>query len=172
VVERANVINLNDPRWTVLKGGYRLLYDPRPALEQLRVDTQRAAAWKTLWNELHHQGDVGDASYAAVPFLVRQNRRPSDDRWNLFALVATIELCRDSPRNPWMPDWITDDYNHALNSLAELASSEILHTTESLETRGMLAVLAIQSGLRAHARNLLLYNDEELQVHESEIDKR
>jgi hypothetical protein len=154
-----------------LTGGYRQPFDPRPALTRMREGSQLEETWKTLWNELHHQGDVGDASYAAVPFLVRFNRRLSDDRWNLFALVATIELCRDNPKNPPIPAWIEDDYGNSLKSLAEVASTEALRPTESLEARAMLSVLAIQAGLRAHARNLLLYSDAELQDRESRLDK-
>lgn len=56
-----------------MEGGYRLPYDPRPALDRLAtVDV--AAAWAELWQELYHQGDVGEASYAAVPELVRLHR--------------------------------------------------------------------------------------------------
>jgi len=48
--------------------------------------------WEELWNELHHQGDVGDASFASVPFLVRSYRQRDVINWNTYALVAIIEL--------------------------------------------------------------------------------
>jgi hypothetical protein len=63
-------MDLNDPRWKSMEGGYRPHYDPRPALETLSQDPGSAAAWDELLNELHHQGDVGHASYAALPVLV------------------------------------------------------------------------------------------------------
>jgi ParB-like chromosome segregation protein Spo0J len=60
--------------------------------------------WEELWNELHHQGDIGEASYAALPQLVHicQTRKLID--WNLFALAATIEVCRRRPPNPPVPE--------------------------------------------------------------------
>jgi hypothetical protein len=33
----------------------------------LQSNTDSSKAWDELWNELHHQRDVGEASYAAVP---------------------------------------------------------------------------------------------------------
>jgi len=56
--------------WGELNDGYGAPYDPRPAIAKLRAEPLDQAAWGELWNELHHQGDVGAASYAAVPLLV------------------------------------------------------------------------------------------------------
>jgi hypothetical protein len=53
-----------------------------------------------MWEELHHQGDVGDASYAAVPELVRIHRDGRAADWNLYAMVAIIELARTESQNP------------------------------------------------------------------------
>jgi hypothetical protein len=64
------MLALDDDHWQRMLGGYRVPIDPRPAFAKLRTDVADADAWKWLWNELHHQGDVGEASYAAVPILV------------------------------------------------------------------------------------------------------
>lgn len=40
-----------------LMGGYRVPYDPKPALERLASD--RCAALDGLWEKLYHQGNVG-----------------------------------------------------------------------------------------------------------------
>ena len=53
----------DDDRWHKLRGGYKVEYDPRPALKRLISKTEIEAAWHELWEELHHQGDVGEASY-------------------------------------------------------------------------------------------------------------
>lgn len=63
------MISFDDPRWDDLEGGYRIEYDPRPALLTLEDSPDDPDAWAELWEELHHQGDVGEASYAAVPYL-------------------------------------------------------------------------------------------------------
>ena len=75
-------MDLNDARWSELKGGYRIAYDPPPALAKLERDAGDAEAWEELWNELHHQGDVGEASYASVPELVRIHREHEGRGWN------------------------------------------------------------------------------------------
>jgi hypothetical protein len=61
---------LTDSKWSTLAGGYRLPYDPRPAISKLAVNLDVANAWEELWDNLHHQGDVGEASYAAVSAFV------------------------------------------------------------------------------------------------------
>jgi len=63
-------MRLTDARWSMLAGGYRIPYDPRPALSKLAANFADKSAWDELWNELHHQGNVGEASYAAVTALV------------------------------------------------------------------------------------------------------
>jgi len=60
------MLSFDDPRWRQLRGGYGSPYDPRKALLSLERGTDVLAAWSELWEELHHQGDVGEASYAAV----------------------------------------------------------------------------------------------------------
>lgn len=47
--------------WGELEGGYRQRYDPRPAFAAL---ADGHGDWDELWQELHHQGDVGVASYS------------------------------------------------------------------------------------------------------------
>lgn len=73
-------------------GGYRTVFNPRHLLHNLESNVQVKEAWHELWGELHHQGDVGDASYAAVPQLVRIHGERKLDDWNTYALVAVIEL--------------------------------------------------------------------------------
>ncbi|MEG0881483.1 MAG: hypothetical protein RSH52_09485, partial [Janthinobacterium sp.] len=60
-------LSLDDPLWTTLEGGYRMPYDVAKALKAMQAGDD---VWHELWEELHHQGDVGVASYAAVPQLV------------------------------------------------------------------------------------------------------
>jgi hypothetical protein len=62
------MLPLFDAKWAKLTGGYRVPYDPSAALSRLE---QGQDVWPELWNELHHQGDVGEDSDAAVPHLVR-----------------------------------------------------------------------------------------------------
>jgi hypothetical protein len=92
------VLSLSDKRWESLKGGYRVLYDPRPVLARLEAKYDTKKIWRELWENLHHQGEVGDASYAAVPYLVEAYRKAGDLDWNIYAMVSTIELARAEPK--------------------------------------------------------------------------
>jgi hypothetical protein len=93
------MLSFDDDRWNHLAGGYKMPFDPRPSLRKLESRQDTPSAWKELWEELHHQGDVGDASYAAIPELVRIHRNGRAADWNLYAMVAIIELARSESQN-------------------------------------------------------------------------
>jgi hypothetical protein len=76
------MLPLEDPHWESMCGGYRIPYDARPALRALLAGDEQDPIWEELWEALHHQGDVGDASYAAVPWLVETQKVRGDLNWN------------------------------------------------------------------------------------------
>jgi hypothetical protein len=81
------MLSLTDPIWHELEGGYRVPYDASKALARME---RGKSVWDEFWNELHHQGDVGVASYAAIPQLVRSNGRSSKQiRTPLCPVVAS-----------------------------------------------------------------------------------
>ena len=86
-----------------LESGYRILYDPWPVLE--RISSDRSGAMSELWENLYHQGNVGSASYAAVPKLVKAGE---------LALVAAIEVARHDKNNPSIPQELESQYQEAL----------------------------------------------------------
>jgi hypothetical protein len=156
------MLSLDDDRWQFLQGGYRVAFDPRPLLAKLASNIDIKVAWHELWEELHHQGDVGEASYAAVPYLVRIYRDRGAGEWDIYAIVAVIELARDAGHNPEVPSWLEKDYFSAIRELAELGAAELLNTTDSDASRAILSILAIAKSARTHARLLLNYSEEEL----------
>ena len=137
---------LTDPKWSRLAGGYRVAYDPRPALSKLAADVEVASAWEELWNNLHHQGDVGEASYATVTALADLYSNDNLPDWNLFALTATIEVERHRKGNPPLPEWLSDDYQLAWHKLEELTVTTLRKSTDSETLQSLLAVLAIARG--------------------------
>jgi hypothetical protein len=156
------VLNLDDERWKDLSGGYRTKFDARSWLRKLESNTHFKEAWHELWEQLHHQGDVGEASYAAVPHIVRIHRLRGEDDWNTYALVAVIELARGRGKNPEVPEWLKADYFKAIQQLAETGTVELMRSKDAEEIRAILSILAIAKGARTHARLLLEYSDEEL----------
>ncbi len=143
-------------------GGYKVPFDPRPALLKLENQQDTVTAWKELWEELHHQGDVGDASYAAVPELVRIHRTVSAADWNLYAMVAIIELSRTESQNPEVPDWLHADYHLSIQELGQMGTKAILSAEDSETKRAILSVIAIAKGLRTHGKFLVSYSEDEL----------
>jgi hypothetical protein len=156
------MLSLDDNRWSSLTGGYRMKCDPRPLLVQLESEQTREAAWHELWEELHHQGDVGEASYASVPHLVRIHRTNAIVDWNTYAIVGIIELARGKGNNPKVLGWLEEDYFRAIRELAEIGAAEISRTEEPEAVRAILGVIAIAKGLRTHGRFLVEYSEDEL----------
>jgi hypothetical protein len=156
------MLSFDDERWNHLTGGYKTPFDPRPCLQKIERREDAAAAWQELWEELHHQGDVGDASYAAVPELVRIHRSESAADWNPYALVAIIELARTESKNPEVPDWLQKDYFGSIQELARMGTKDVLSADEPETKRAILGVIAIAAGLRTHGKFLVEYSEDEL----------
>jgi hypothetical protein len=156
------MLSFDDERWNHLTGGYKTRFDPRPSLRKLESQQDTATVWKELWEELHHQGDVGDASYAAVPELVRIHGSGSTADWNVYAMVATIELARTESHNPELPDWLQEDYRRSIQELAQRGAKAISWVEEPEATRAILSVIAIARGLRMHGKFLVAYSEDEL----------
>src|SRR5271170_4462403 len=131
--------NMEDDRWTALQGGYRMPFDPRPLLKQLEVSPNAADVWSRLSEELYHQGDVGEASYAAIPQIVRICLSKEVFPWQLFALVAYIDLARTASNNPPLPDWLEGSYTRAIEALAMRSLQTIRDATTSEEVQGILS---------------------------------
>lgn len=161
------MLNLDDGRWNDLEGGYRMKFDPRPLLHKLQTGENVGDTWHELWEELHHQGDVGEASYAAVPHLVRIHRQRNAPDWNTYAIVATIELARGQGNNPAVPDWLEEEYFHAIQELATSGVAQLPQADSLDDVRAILSILAISKGARIYGRLLLNYSEEELLEFES-----
>ena len=156
------MLNFDDERWSQLEAGYRIVFDVRPLLLKLNSGRDTPEVWKELWNELHHQGDVGAASYAAVPHLVKIHKERGIVDWNTYAIVAVIELARTESNNPDVPNWLNDSYFQAVNDLARIGTAEIFKTSDTETVRSILSLLAIAKDLRIHGQFVLDYSEDEL----------
>lgn len=137
-------------------------FDPRPWIERLASGTENDLVWHEFWEELHHQGDVGEASYATVPYLVRIYRQLGIFDGNPYAIVACIDLCRTERNNPPVPEWLKDEYFPAIHELADYGLSQWKQAQTPEDVRGILGVLALSKDLRVHAKFLFNYSDNEL----------
>ena len=141
------MLALDDPRWRTLAGGYREPYDPTVALHRLAARWDDPAAWEELWEELHHQGDVGEASYAAVVPLAEIAAAQPHRGWQCYGLAATIESQRHARQNPALPDWLAADYGRAWRTLLDLALNDLRTTDDATVVQSALACIALAKGL-------------------------
>ena len=106
---------LNDPRWQSYSGGYKVPYDASKALRRLSNEGPSDDLWDEFWQELYHQGSIGPASYAAIPHLLEWVKQSQKLYWQVFSLVATIELARKNNEAP--PPELEASYFQAIKDI-------------------------------------------------------
>ena len=113
---------------------------------QLSALTQLVLRKSQLWQELHHQGDVGEASYAAVPHLVRIAKLLPRRDWNFYGLVSTIEVERHRKSNPRIPQWLVPAYKEAMRGTLELALGDLRGSVDRPTLQSILGAIALAKG--------------------------
>lgn len=143
------VLSLDDPKWKKLDGGYKgTSYDASVALRQLQQATtlqQAMPIYKELWDELHHQGDIGLASLYAVPYLVSIAKEKGLVDWNILGLVTLIEVQRVNTHMP-IPTKFKSDYNTAIQDLSNLATSVMTQGWSIELASSALAAISVSTG--------------------------
>jgi hypothetical protein len=120
------------------------------------------SAWDELWNELHHQGDVGLASYAAVPHLVQIHGERDVPDWQTYALAGTIDICRTRGHNPALPAWLEESYKSAWVDIVSLASRDLPRAGDETTVSSILGAVALAKGARLLGEIILNYTGDEL----------
>ncbi len=116
------MLSLNDPCWQDFTGGYKMPYDASILLRRLEntlSDEDSAQILDELFDELHHQGDVGTASYLAVPHLVRIGLEKHSSDWRFTGLIALIEIQRHESQIT-IPQQYEAEYFNALQQIEKL----------------------------------------------------
>ncbi len=143
------MITLDDNLWKELKGGHQMTFDvsvPLKRLEATKDKKEIENIYRELWNELHHQGNVGLASYMAVPQMVRIAKERNLFNWNVLALCATIEQQRHLGQNPTLPMLYEDYYQNGLTELKKFVVDNIRPIKDEITFRSALSVLAACNG--------------------------
>lgn len=156
------MLALDDPKWKQLHGGYRIPYDASDAFRRLE---QGGDVWNEVWENLHHQGDVGEASYAAVPHLVRITSKSPQRDWNPFSLISTIEIERHRKSNPPLPGWLVDDYKIAWSDLLHVAINGLRKANDPLAIRPILGAIALAKGELKLGAMISFLDESELDEH-------
>jgi len=142
-------MTLEDQIWKELEGGYRTEYDasiPLKKLEEATTREQIDEIFEELWNELHHQGDVGLASYLAVPQLVRIAEKKKLFDWNVLGICAVIEQQRHLGSNPTLPKEYKEYYSAGLSRLKQFVIENMSKEMDETTFRMACSALATASG--------------------------
>jgi hypothetical protein len=142
-------MELTDNIWKTLEGGYKIPFDASIPLRQLELtnDTEKIKKiWDELWNELHHQGDVGLASYLSLPQMVRIGKLNELYDWNLLGLCCVIEQQRHLGNNPTLPAEFSDYYNKGLADLKHFVLNNLNKKLDNTTYTLSLATLATCNG--------------------------
>ena len=144
------MIPLNDIRWTTFGDALGTRFECGQMLRQLLVSGASDEIWDLCWNHLVYQDDIGEVSYAAVPYLARfiQNSKTID--WNALALILAIELAR--PTGPQIPKEVADEYFLTINSIPTVLANHPSSEWDELTTRCAVSCIALVKGQRELAK--------------------
>ncbi|WP_028980867.1 hypothetical protein [Sporocytophaga myxococcoides] len=157
------MIPLSDNSWRTFESGYRIPYDvsiPLLKLENSNSIDDQDKVLDELYEELHHQGDVGMASYLAVPHLIRIGLSKKISNWKILGLIAIIEIERHSEHNPRLPLNYENEYLKMLDKVSELAA--LITNWDRTFSSCALSAIAASKGHIDIAKVILEFEDEDL----------
>jgi hypothetical protein len=146
------LLPLDDSRWAKYRGGYRSLYNAVPLIHRLHNDGTSKDFWGVVWNDLHHQGDVGEASYAVVPYLVDYQSRQRDLDAQLFHFCVVVDLSLPENNNPPIPPEIEFSYALAMRKLPVIGTELLRRGCGERDVMGVAAATAVAGGHRLLAQ--------------------
>ena len=151
--------------WQKLKGGYKVCYDASIPLRQLEESDNPetiSEIFNELWNELHHQGDVGLASYYSVPHLVRIGIEKNLFDRNILGLCAVIEQQRHLGNNPPLPVEIQASYFKSFETLKEFVIKNLSNSLDKTTSILALSTIATCDGRFKLGKLIMELEDEDL----------
>ncbi|QCI93763.1 hypothetical protein [Novosphingobium sp. EMRT-2] len=142
---------------SVLLDACGIPFDPRPLIARWKQGDSDAI--RLLWEHLHHQGELGSASFAAVPDLVDLLGALDQPDWNVYALVATIEEVR-SLKGEMPPVALASAYSTAWTSVLPFALRDLAGASEDKLVLSLIAVIAHAKGQHTLGALALCTEDE------------
>jgi len=152
IVEGKAVISLDSSEWHRLRHAYGAASDIPRLLRQLAdnpgpTKNRKEEPWFSLWSALCHQGDVYDASFAAVPHIVEIGIAASGPiDFGFFQLPASIEVGRSRRHEADLPPQLKNSYLGALRRLHECAFKHAEEDWDSTMAQAVAAALAAAKG--------------------------
>lgn len=119
--------------------------------------------WDDLWLNLHHQGDVGTASYVAMVYLFKLRQEKVLFDWNFYALLATIETQRHKNSNPPLPEWLVSDYQSVWRKITAFCVEDMLKAKGASELRVYLTIIALAKDELKLGELLITIDDDQIE---------
>lgn len=143
------MLPLKSNRWSELHHAYGAASDIPELLSQLSTVPEskgEAEPWFSLWSALAHQGDVYDASFAAVPHIVdaaATNPLQVDSAY--FQFPAWVEICRKK-QGVDVPSDLKVAYFDALSKLPSVVAAASAREWDASFLQCALSAIAAAKG--------------------------
>lgn len=138
-------------------------YNASRPLKRLQTSVSRAEVDEILdelWENLHHQGDVGLASYLSVPFLVEACISKLDLSWKFIGLVVLIENCRIKGGNPDLESRFDDQYFGSIVKFERYLLQNFKNISDPEAIQSSLALFATVNGLTGLGRIIEFFDQD------------
>ena len=158
-------MELNDKIWDQLDGGYKIPYNASISLQILKKavrSNEFKVPFDDLWENLHHQGDVGLASYLAVPQIISICIDKHSLDWNFIGLCVLIENCRIAGNNPELPPEFESDYFDSLAKFENYLLLNLKQIQDHTAFRLALALFAILNDQPGLGKAIEILDDDEI----------
>ena len=116
------MLDLESNRWSELQHAYGEASDIPDMLRKLSSypphKNYESEPYFSLWSALCHQDDVYEASYAAVPHIIKLLAdNPAKAHWDFFLLPTCIEISRYRGMGPKIPIDLEKAYFDSLSRI-------------------------------------------------------
>lgn len=133
------MLDLNAPEWDRLRHAYGNAADVPDLIRRLQRDAADGEAWEGLWSALCHQFDVYEATYAALPHVIRlMGGLPLQDRVEAANFIGTAAACAARPAAPAVPASLAGAYELALREADGLLLDSLAHRAWDVEAYKVL----------------------------------
>jgi hypothetical protein len=153
------MLALNSPRWRELSQSHGTAEDiPRllEALASIEDTDERAGLWYGVWATLAPDGPSVSAAFAAVPHLLAiAETRGAEEQVSSLHVAALVEMNRQLPGAPPMPDDLLENYALAIESLPRRVADLASMPWDTALAQVLAAVLLVGKRQPALARALL-----------------
>jgi len=156
---------LSDSRWSKISHAYGFAIDTPDLIRTLTSFPESAnfddEPWYSLWSSLCHQGDIYEASLAALPHIVNiLESNPQKAGFDFIALPTSIEICRLKSEMV-VPEYLRVAYFEAVQKLASLVPLFLVSSHDYHSVQGATAAIAVSAG-KFELAELLLEIEEDV----------